>query len=234
MNMELTGLAFEASLAARLLLAAILGGLIGLERELHAHPAGMRTHLLVSFGAALFTIVSAYGFEAFTGASPAGVVDPTRIAAQVVSGIGFLGAGAIIKYGTSIRGLTTAGSLWATAAIGMTAGAGQLVIALAGWAIVVVSLWPLNSLIERLKIKSEKTIRIRLQLDGLEPLAAITTELANNRVEIAGVRSRRKSKNRYQVEIDARAQPGAAADGLVKQLLAIPDVHQVESPPYPA
>jgi putative Mg2+ transporter-C (MgtC) family protein len=103
----------------RIFVAAALGGAIGLERELRERQAGLRTHLVVSVGAALFTLVSAYGFDSFDGK-----VDPTRIAAQIVSGIGFLGAGAIIRQGLSVRGLTTAASLWLVAAIGMAAGAG--------------------------------------------------------------------------------------------------------------
>ena len=103
----------------RLFVAAALGGAIGVERELRERQAGLRTHLVVSVGAALFTLVSAYGFSSFDGK-----VDPTRIAAQIVSGIGFLGAGAIIRQGLSVRGLTTAASLWLVAAIGMAAGAG--------------------------------------------------------------------------------------------------------------
>jgi putative Mg2+ transporter-C (MgtC) family protein len=103
----------------RIFVAAALGGSIGLERELRERQAGLRTHLVVSVGAALFTLVSAYGFASFDGK-----VDPTRIAAQIVSGIGFLGAGAIIRQGLSVRGLTTAASLWLVAAIGMAAGAG--------------------------------------------------------------------------------------------------------------
>jgi putative Mg2+ transporter-C (MgtC) family protein len=103
----------------RLFVAAALGGAIGVERELRERQAGLRTHLVVSVGAALFTLVSAYGFHNFEGK-----VDPTRIAAQIVSGIGFLGAGAIIRQGLSVRGLTTAASLWLVAAIGMASGAG--------------------------------------------------------------------------------------------------------------
>jgi putative Mg2+ transporter-C (MgtC) family protein len=103
----------------RIFVAAALGGAIGLERELRERQAGLRTHLVVSVGSALFTLVSAYGFHSFDGK-----VDPTRIAAQIVSGIGFLGAGAIIRQGLSVRGLTTAASLWLVAAIGMASGAG--------------------------------------------------------------------------------------------------------------
>lgn len=121
----------------RLLLAAALGAAVGLERERRDHPAGMRTHLLVSLGSAAFTILSIY---AFTGPNS----DPARIAAQIVTGIGFLGAGAILKDGATVRGLTTAASLWVVAAVGMAAGAGAWGVATATTVIVVVSLWPLR------------------------------------------------------------------------------------------
>lgn len=107
----------------RLAIAAGLGGAIGFERELRERQAGLRTHLVVCVGSALFTLVSAYGFEDFFTATGTRI-DPTRIAAQIVSGIGFLGAGAIIRQGLSVRGLTTAATLWLVAAIGMAAGAG--------------------------------------------------------------------------------------------------------------
>lgn len=106
----------------RLLVAVILGALIGYERARAGKPAGARTHGMVSLGAALFTVVSIYGFE--------GVGDPARIAAQIVTGIGFLGAGAILHQRGSIHGLTTAASLWVTAALGMAAGVGLIFIAL--------------------------------------------------------------------------------------------------------
>ena len=123
----------ELQLAGRLAAGLVLGAVIGLERELHRQPAGFRTHSLVALGAALFTIVSAYGF-AGDG------VDPTRIAAQIVSGIGFIGAGTILQHRGNIRGLTTAASLWSVAAIGMAAGAGLLVMAVIGTVLILVVL----------------------------------------------------------------------------------------------
>jgi putative Mg2+ transporter-C (MgtC) family protein len=110
----------STDLMIRLCLAALLGSVLGFERERHGRPAGLRTHLLVSLGASAFMILSPLVAEMGKGI-PA---DPGRIAAQIVSGIGFLGAGAIVKEGVSIRGLTTAACLWIAAAIGMTAGAG--------------------------------------------------------------------------------------------------------------
>jgi putative Mg2+ transporter-C (MgtC) family protein len=130
---------------ARLALAAALGGAIGLERELRDHEAGLRTHMLVSLGAALFTLVSAYAWTGWTFSAASGVtLDPTRIAAQIVSGIGFLGAGAIIVRGISVKGLTTAASVWVVAAVGMAAGAGFYVQAAGTTAIALVSLYPLR------------------------------------------------------------------------------------------
>ena len=131
----------------RLAVAAGLGGAIGIEREIREREAGIRTHLLVSLGSCLFTIVSAYGFHEFLSSGVSVVrADPTRIAAQIVTGIGFLGAGAIIREGLSVRGLTTAGSLWVVAAIGMAAGAGWYWPAIAATALTIFALWPLRAL----------------------------------------------------------------------------------------
>lgn len=123
----------QIDLALRLTAGLLLGAIIGFERELHRQPAGFRTHSLVALGAALFTVVSAYGFSGE-------LVDPTRIAAQIVSGIGFIGAGTILQYRGHIRGLTTAASLWSVAAIGTAAGAGLYVVAVIGTVLILVIL----------------------------------------------------------------------------------------------
>lgn len=109
-------------------LAILLGASIGFEREKQGKSAGLRTHALVSLGAALFTMVSIYGFSSVNGMPR----DPARVAAQVVSGVGFLGAGTIMHEGLTVRGLTTAASLWTTAGIGMAIGSGMVLAALAG------------------------------------------------------------------------------------------------------
>src|SRR4051812_40692912 len=131
----------------RVALAAALGAVLGLERELRDREAGLRTHLLVSVGSALFTIVSAYGFREFLTSGQSVVrADPTRIAAQIVTGIGFLGAGAIIRQGLSIRGLTTAATLWVVAAIGLASGAGYYSAAVITTGVALVALGPLRTL----------------------------------------------------------------------------------------
>ncbi len=165
---------------ARLAVAAGLGGAIGFERELREREAGLRTHILVCVGSALFTIVSAYGFEGFLNSGEQVVrADPTRIAAQIVTGIGFLGAGAIIRQGISVRGLTTAATLWVSAAIGIAAGAGYYSGAVLATAVTLVALWPLRLagyyVFERLRPEERSIVvdlrpgtRIADLLDALE------------------------------------------------------------------
>ena len=109
------------SIITRLILAVILGGAIGFEREIHKRSAGLRTHILVSLGSCLIMLTSLYVFDIYKNSVP---LDPARIAAGVVTGIGFLGAGAIIRSGEVVKGLTTAASLWLAAAIGLAAGCG--------------------------------------------------------------------------------------------------------------
>lgn len=220
----------QLGLALRLLFAAVLGALIGLEREVHEHPAGMRTHVLLAVGAGLFAQLSMFGFADVVG-RPDVTLDPSRVAAQIVSGIGFLGGGAIIKYGTSIRGLTTAASLWATAAVGFATGSGLFVLALAGTAIIIFSLWPLNLVVDRLRLGKERTVRVRLMLAKLEALGAISRELTAHRVEIAAVQSQRVGKGRYEVELDLRLPIGLRPEALVVIVTAFPDVEVIESSP---
>jgi putative Mg2+ transporter-C (MgtC) family protein len=117
--------------AVKILLALLLGGVIGFERERQHRPAGLRTFMLVSVGSCIFTILSIYGF---VGA------DPARVAAQIVSGIGFLGAGEIIRNGGTVQGLTSAAGIWAVSAIGMAVGTGQYLLAVLGAVAIVVVL----------------------------------------------------------------------------------------------
>jgi putative Mg2+ transporter-C (MgtC) family protein len=154
-------------LTLRLAAAAVCGGALGIERELRDHEAGFRTHLLVALGSAIFTVVSAYGFESFLSSGDAVVrADPTRIAAQIVTGIGFLGAGAIIRDGMNVRGLTTAANLWAVAGIGICCGAGYYSAAAIGTAIALIALWPLRILADMTidRFRHEST-RVTLEVD---------------------------------------------------------------------
>jgi len=124
----------------RLLVAGLLGTAVGIEREWRVKEAGFRTHFLVSLGSALFMIVSQWGFEEFVGRYDGLRFDPSRIAAQVVSGIGFIGAGAIIFRRQVVRGLTTAASLWAMAGVGLAVGAGMYGVAVAATVLTLIGL----------------------------------------------------------------------------------------------
>jgi uncharacterized membrane protein YhiD involved in acid resistance len=145
----------QVELSLRLIAGLALGAIIGFERELHRQPAGFRTHSLVSLGAALFAIISGYGYG---GAA----IDPTRITAQIVSGIGFIGAGTILQYRGHIRGLTTAASLWSVAAIGTATGTGLYVLAVLGTILILVVL----SLLDRVEAYARR--RLSLRPDGYE------------------------------------------------------------------
>jgi len=145
-------------LILRILVAALFGGMIGLEREYRDKSAGFRTHFLVAMGSALFMIISQFGFEAAI-AHADGVdlrLDPSRVAAQVVSGIGFIGAGTIMFQKNSIRGLTTAAGIWVTAAIGLACGGGLYVIALVSTLLVLAGLEAFNFFLHRLDQRRDK------------------------------------------------------------------------------
>ncbi len=135
----------------RLLLAVALAGVLGSEREIAGQAAGLRTHVLVSLGAACFTLVSLLGFIGYGT-----VQDPGRVAAQVVTGVGFLGAGAIWRSGVSVRGLTTAASIWMAAAVGMLAGSGLYLIATGATVLAWLTLYAVKRLEQRLRAKDEQ------------------------------------------------------------------------------
>jgi putative Mg2+ transporter-C (MgtC) family protein len=219
----------QLEISFRLIAASLLGAAIGLERELHAHPAGMRTHLLVSLGSAVFTVLSIFFFT--TPAAPNGSLptDPSRIAAQIVSGIGFLGAGAILKYGSSVRGLTTAASLWATAGVGMAAGAGAWFVAVVTTVLIVFSLGPLNWVIARFRLGRQNLVRLRILAGRLEALGEISRSLTGNKIEIAGVNSQRLGKGRYEIELDLRPPPGTKQETIIEAVSSVAGVEILES-----
>jgi putative Mg2+ transporter-C (MgtC) family protein len=212
----------------RLALAAALGGVVGMERELREREAGLRTHLLVSLGSALFTIVSAYGFHAFLS-SGASVVraDPTRIAAQIVTGIGFLGAGAIIRQGFSVRGLTTAATLWVVAAIGLAVGAGYYSGALITTAVVLFSLYPLRIIAYRVlgRFRPEDA-RLLVELPiGTSPGTVIdAVERAGMSIESIDVS---QEADRRRLALDVRRPPDVNPAQVVARLADVEHVAEV-------
>ncbi|HET6642195.1 MAG TPA: MgtC/SapB family protein [Gaiellaceae bacterium] len=210
----------------RVALAALLGGAIGFERELRDREAGLRTHLLVAVGAALFTLVSAYAWTDWRFSNASGVVfDPTRIAAQIVTGIGFLGAGAIIRQGLSVRGLTTAATLWVVAAIGMATGAGFYSAAVITTVLVLLSLYPLRvaafRISERLRPEEGRL--------AVELASGATNVSVLEAVEAAGAQVRslefEEEGDVRRVDMRVRIQSGRSAAELLD---ALTQTHQVK------
>jgi len=226
----LAALPSQANLSARLVLAAVLGGAIGLEREVSEHPAGLRTHMTVALGAALFGVLSAYGFGTFFGhhPPPAARVDVTRIASQVVVGVGFLGGGAILKEGGSVRGLTTAASLWVTAAIGLAVGVGSFAPALVTTALVLVSLVYLQGpalwLARRLGAQSRRQAVMLRVSQGGDTTAVLQALRALPGVKVTEVTVReREGGTTVRAELEARR--GHDVQRLLEDLAAR---HQLE------
>jgi putative Mg2+ transporter-C (MgtC) family protein len=204
----------------RLALAGVLGGLIGLERELREREAGLRTHLLVSVGAALFTIAGAYGFDSVR-------VDPTRIAAQIVTGIGFLGAGAIIRQGFSVRGLTTAATLWVVAAVGLASGAGYYSGAVITTAVVLVALWPLRILaFHLLRRFHPEDGRLLVELPAGTPPGSVIDEVVRSGVRISSIGVAQEG-DRRRLEVDVVMSKDVTAPHLVARVADVPDVADV-------
>jgi putative Mg2+ transporter-C (MgtC) family protein len=212
----------------RVVVAAGLGGAVGLERELREREAGFRTHLLVSVGSCLFTLVSAYGFNEFlVGGGNVVRTDPTRIAAQIVTGVGFLGAGAIIRQGFSVRGLTTAATLWVVAAIGMASGAGYFSAAVITTALVLFSLWPLRIFAFRVMTRFRpETDRLIVQLPSGESPAPLLEKLESLGGSLQTLEVGHEA-DRRTVLMDVTLPPKADAPAIVSQLSQLEHVLEV-------
>lgn len=139
----------------RLLVATALGAVIGLDREYRTKAAGFRTHVLVALGSALFMIISVHGFDDLPKDQMTLRMDPARIAAQVVTGIGFIGAGTIIFQKNVVKGLTTAAGLWVTAAVGMACGVGMYVLAMVSTLLVLICFEAFNFFLHKIRGKKE-------------------------------------------------------------------------------
>jgi putative Mg2+ transporter-C (MgtC) family protein len=212
----------------RLALAAVLGGLIGVERELREREAGLRTHLLVALGSALFTIVGAYGFHDFLDSGEAVVrADPTRVAAQIVTGIGFLGAGAIIRQGFSVRGLTTAATLWVVAAVGLAAGAGYYSAAVITTALVLIALYPLRiiayQILRRFRVEDG---RLLVELPAGTPPGGVIDEIEHTGARINSVDVSQEG-DRRRLELDVVLARDTPAPRLVARIADVENVAEV-------
>ncbi len=215
----------------RVLLSMLLGGVIGLERELRDRAAGFRTHILVSVGAATFTLVSAYGFNAFItqGQSTNVTFDPSRIAAQVVSGIGFLGAGAIIRHGVSIRGLTTAASLWAAAAVGIATGVGMYTLAGVAAVAVVLSLYLLRFIEGRLiypRAQALVDIEILFRQRGFGPLTHLVELLDQRHIAVQQMTVDPDDDRTNTIRLLLQLPRGMSPTAVLRLILELPEVER--------
>jgi putative Mg2+ transporter-C (MgtC) family protein len=212
----------------RLGVAAVLGSAIGLERERLERAAGLRTHALVSLTACLLMIVSAYGFSDVLNTQPNTTLDPSRIAAQVVTGIGFLGAGVIIFRKNSIRGLTTAASLWAVAAIGLANGGGLIWPAIIATAIILALQTLLRPLEMRL-FRNRRVLQIGFDVDhNSNALTEIRSVLRDAGLDTTKVNVRSaRDEDVYQVDMEFASVARLEPDELLGKLHAIEGVRDM-------
>lgn len=207
----------------RLLVAAFLGALIGLDRERQNQPAGLRTHIILVTGAALAMTLSINMSMQFKALAPNG--DPSRLAAQVLSGIGFLGAGAILRYGTSIKGLTTATSLWTMAVVGLAVGAGYIWVA-AGTTFFLLSALTILNRLEKSKLSVNVVRDLWISCDfnpEIEPkLHKILTDRTQSYVVTR--MERNVNKNRLRVSIMIKLKKTENLTPLIEQLVLVPGV----------
>jgi putative Mg2+ transporter-C (MgtC) family protein len=229
-NPDTTSLSLDGGVVARLLTAAVLGALVGVEREASDQPAGLRTHIAVALGAALFGVISTLGFVEFDQRRANSLLqaDVTRVASNVVVGIGFLGAGVIFRQGSTIKNLTTAASLWTVAAIGLACGVGDL--GTAGIATVVlilslVALRPIRSLIRDHLGRGAEQVLIEMGpgADTGELLSALERA---GQVDIDVVRIERGDSTTV-VTTRVRAGGGAEVRRLMVAASAVPGVETV-------
>jgi putative Mg2+ transporter-C (MgtC) family protein len=209
----------DLELLARLLLAAVLGGAIGAERELNDQPAGLRTHMLLTIGACLFTLISAYGFG--------GRTDPSRIAAQIVTGIGFLGGGAIVRHGLTVKGVTTAASIWATASVGVAIGAGSYVLGTGGAVLVVGTLFGLRRadvVLQRWGVSREEYLIEAMPSFDMERLAEVGRR---EKVALRGMELQ-EDDDAVRITLLVKLPPGYRPARLLNALSQVEGVRQVE------
>lgn len=218
----------EMELAGRLIMSIIFGGVIGIEREIVNRPAGFRTHILVCVGSTLTMLVSIYIFEQYNSRVS---VDPGRIAAQVISGIGFLGAGTIIREGATVRGLTTAASLWTVAAIGLAIGSGFYLASFLATVLTFLTLI-FFSRVENYIIQNRFLERIFIVMDDKPgQIGKIGSLLGELNVNIRNIKMDNMDDGKLSVTLNVRAPAGLKFNDIMTKLVQIDGVYNVEKEP---
>jgi putative Mg2+ transporter-C (MgtC) family protein len=212
-------------LLSRLLIAALLGSVIGFERERLNWAAGLRTHMLVCVGSALIMLVSAFGFADVLGQKNV-VLDPSRVAAQVVSGIGFLGAGSILLRGEIVRGLTTAASLWSVAGIGLAVGGGMYTAAIGATVIILIILAGMKPLERRITVRQARSIQL-LVARGTVSLDTLHGALGSGSVRVKQfiVQQSEEGPEFDDIQISLSRVSGSEFSAICTRLEALAGVH---------
>lgn len=217
----------EFELIGRLVIAGVLGALVGFEREKNFKEAGLRTHFLVAVGSALAMEVSKYGF--FDVVDSSIKLDPSRVAASVVSGVGFLGAGTILVQRQSVRGLTTAAGLWATAGIGLAIGAGMYIISICGTVLVLLGLEVLSRLFKTFLPKSHK---LNISVNSKDAISEIIDLLTSLNIEVITYQVKLKNledyKTNYAIDFQLKSKSNIKDNELVKALQSLPNVERMK------
>jgi len=214
---------FELEILARLLLAVLLGGFIGYEREHTNRPAGFRTHILVCAGAALVMATSEYLVIRYSISA----VDPARLGAQVISGIGFLGAGTIIRDGVNVRGLTTAASLWAVSCVGLAVGIGFYLGAVAATILIFITLITLKKAERRFSRRSRYRTLIIESGNISGQIGLVTNLLEKSNIEIRNIQLYKSKDNARMIKLLVRLPGGALDPQTLNDLQAIEGIREV-------
>ena len=209
----------------RIVLAAILGALVGLERSKRQKEAGVRTHCIIACTSALFMILSKYAFVDLVGVDGLRGADPARIAAQVVSGISFLGAGVIFKNGNSIRGLTTAAGMWGTSAIGMAVGAGMYWLGLIEAAVLVA----IQIILHRFPVGSDvlTSQEITVEMENRQELLDAFNRMLNDHGGQVAESCITRNENRIRLELSVRVRTPITHEEAVSFLTAWPEISKI-------
>lgn len=208
-------------IALRLFTALILGGLVGMERENKRRAAGFRTHILVSLGSALVMITSEFIFQRYQGLTN---VDPARLGAQVISGIGFLGAGTIIRQGASVKGLTTAASLWAVACVGLAAGIGFYQAAIISAVLIYLTLVVLGKMERSDIFRNKSTISLNVSLDNKPGMIGeVTTVIGKYGANIRNISlDGEDEQNELFVKFELKLPKECNVEALLNDITCIP------------
>ncbi len=215
-------------MSMRLLIALLLSGLIGFEREINRHSAGFRTHILVGVSSCLMMLLSLYGFEEYSESFPDFIrFDPARIPSYVISGIGFLGAGTIIVTGINVKGLTTAASIWAVAGLGLVVGVGMVEIAILTTVIIIFSLFFLNN-IEKLINKKDNRNHLLITITDIDVISQIFACFQDHNVEVNNINFEKIKQEDTLISIELLISKNTVINDLYHDLLKIDKVNQVQ------